>query len=110
MHNSISKLMLCLLAFASSFSVFAQEQTITGKVTDGETKEILPGVNVLIKGTSQGTTTDANGEFKMSVQSGAVLICSFIGYETLEVPVGNQTALSIALTIDTRSLEEVVVV
>lgn len=110
MHNSISKLMLCLLFFASSLPVFGQEQTITGKVTDNDTKEILPGVNVLIKGTNQGTTTDANGNFNINVQSGAVLICSFIGYETLEIPVGNQTTLNITLTIDTRALEEVVVV
>ncbi len=112
MRNSTSKLMFSLLLLLISFLGFAQEKLIKGKLTDDETKESLPGVNILVKGTNLGTTTDANGDFQLSVSGdGVVLVCSFIGYTTLEVPVGaNQTSFNISLSQDIRALEEVVVV
>ena len=111
MQNSISKLMFSFLFLSASFFVWAQEKQIKGKVTDGDTKENLPGVNILVKGTSRGTVTDTNGDFQLTIANDdAILVCSFIGYQTLEVPVANQTTLNVTLAQDTRALEEVVVV
>lgn len=84
-------------------------QDITGTITD-ENGEALPGVNVVEKGTTNGTLTDAAGKFKLSVKSDkAVLSISFIGYASQEIVVGTQTSLSIKMTTDTKILNEVVV-
>ncbi|WP_232065196.1 SusC/RagA family TonB-linked outer membrane protein [Rhodocytophaga rosea] len=83
---------------------------ISGKVTDDQ-GEGLPGVNVLLKGTTSGTTTDSEGDFTLSAPDGnGILVFSFIGYLTKEVPVNNQATLNVALAADVQSLEEVVVV
>ncbi|QJW92232.1 TonB-dependent receptor [Spirosoma taeanense] len=84
--------------------------TVSGKVVDAQSQP-LPGVTVTIKGTTRGTTTDANGSFQLSVADNqAVLVFSFIGFATQEVVVGNQTSLTITLAEDTQTLNEVVVV
>ncbi len=83
---------------------------ISGVVTD-EQNLSLPGVNVLEKGTTNGTTTDTNGAFSLTVDNeNSILVFSFIGFQTQEVPVGTRTDFSISLTPDVQSLEEVVVV
>lgn len=83
---------------------------ITGTVTD-ENGQSLPGVNVLEKGTTNGTTTDVAGNFSLSVQGpNSVLVFSFIGYVSQEVVVGNRTSVSVSLTQDVTSLDEVVIV
>jgi TonB-linked SusC/RagA family outer membrane protein len=82
--------------------------TIKGVVKD-ETGLTLPGVSVIIKGTTNGTQTDVNGKFTLSVSPGDVLIFSFVGYATKEVVIGNQTTLDIVLSTDAKSLNEVVV-
>jgi len=70
----------------------------------------LPGVNVTLKGTVRGTTTDAEGRYQLSVpDAGAVLVFSFIGYEKMEVPVGNRTTIDVTLTESSSTLDEVVV-
>jgi TonB-linked SusC/RagA family outer membrane protein len=103
--------MFSLLFLSASFLVSAQEKEVSGKVRASETTEGLPGVNILLKGTNVGTTTDSNGDFHLRVPSGdAVLVFSFIGYEALEIPVGSQTSFDISLKQDIRALEEVVVV
>jgi TonB-linked SusC/RagA family outer membrane protein len=84
--------------------------TVSGKVVD-EQNQALPGVNVIEKGTTNGTTTDAEGVFSLAVANeSSTLVFSFIGYESLEVQVGAQTTLAISLTPDVKSLEEIVVV
>ena len=84
--------------------------TVSGKVTDESGAE-LPGVNVLVKGTQRGTTTDSNGEYSLSVpDQNAVVVFSFVGYETTEMPVGNNTSLNVSLKVDIKALGEVVVV
>ncbi|WP_229203972.1 TonB-dependent receptor [Dyadobacter alkalitolerans] len=94
---------------ASSLNI-KKDIVIKGQVTDSENSP-LPGVSVLVKGTSEGSLTDENGNFKISVDSeSGVLIFSYIGFQTREVPVGNNTSLTIALKEDTKSLSEVVVV
>jgi TonB-dependent starch-binding outer membrane protein SusC len=82
---------------------------ITGQVTD-ETGSPLPGVNIIEKGTSNGTTSDATGNYRLTVDEKATLIFSFIGYLTQEVQVNNQTTLNVSMAQDVKALEEVVVV
>ncbi|WP_084137953.1 SusC/RagA family TonB-linked outer membrane protein [Chryseolinea serpens] len=101
-------LALCL-AMLSGQHAFAQI-SVSGKVTSND-KEALPGVNVLVKGTSQGTTTDANGDYKLIVPSAeSVLMFSFVGYLTEEVTVGTQTNVEVMMMPDLVSLQEVVVI
>ncbi|CAG5002315.1 TonB-dependent receptor P3 [Dyadobacter sp. CECT 9275] len=84
-------------------------ETIKGKVTDDK-GAVLPGVNILVKGSQQGTTTDVDGVFSIDVPStNAVLVFSFVGYKVQEVQLGNSTNLEVKMEIDTKSLNEVVV-
>jgi TonB-linked SusC/RagA family outer membrane protein len=90
---------------------FAQAQNVTGKITDGEGNTPLPGASIVVKGTSVGTTTDANGEYSIAVEDpNTTLVFSFIGYATQEIQVGGRTRIDITLAPDVQSLEEVVVV
>ncbi|GAB4000295.1 TonB-dependent receptor [Spirosoma daeguense] len=85
-------------------------RAITGRVTD-EKGEALPGVSIILKGTQQGTVTDAKGAFSMDVlNENSVLVFSFVGYMSQEVTVSSQASLEITLKVDQRSLNEVVVV
>src|ERR1700744_5832483 len=81
---------------------------IGGTVTD-ENKQPLPGVTVLLKGTTKGTVTDVNGRFLFTVTKGDVLTIKFLGYVSQDVTVDNQINLNIALVSDNKSLNEVVV-
>jgi TonB-linked SusC/RagA family outer membrane protein len=83
---------------------------VSGKVTDDQGVS-LPGVNVLVKGTAVGTTTDANGDYTLNVEDGSgTLVFSFIGYDTKEIPIANQTRIDVQLDTDITTLGEVVVV
>lgn len=82
---------------------------VSGTVTD-ETGATLPGVNILEKGTTNGTTTDANGKYRISVNENAVLIFSFIGFNTEEREVGTQSTIDVMLTPSVSALSEIVVV
>ncbi|HEX8428646.1 SusC/RagA family TonB-linked outer membrane protein [Hymenobacter sp.] len=88
----------------------AQNRNITGRVTDSATGQGLPGVTVLAKGTTIGASTNADGSYSLSVPATATtLTFSFIGYTTLERPIGDASALNVALATDTKQLGEVVV-
>lgn len=88
---------------------FAQERTVSGTVKD-ETGAMLPGVNVLVKGTASGTATDANGEFRITVpDESASLVFSFVGYQTTEVAVGSRSNIDVSLKPDVQTLTELVV-
>ncbi|WP_091538912.1 SusC/RagA family TonB-linked outer membrane protein [Thermoflexibacter ruber] len=93
----------------SSFS-YAQKR-VSGKVTDSDGGAALPGVTVLVKGTSSGTATDADGNYSISVPAGSsdVLVFSFVGYKTQEVAIGNQSTINVSLVADVTALQEVVV-
>lgn len=106
------KKILLLFAFVACFvgSTLAQERAVSGKVTDSETGSPMPGVNILIKGTSQGTVTSADGSYKLTVSGSATLVFTFIGFEAQEVAVGTQTTIDIAMKSDVDVLSEVVVV
>ena len=104
--------LLYLLAFllSSSWVAFGQNQTITGKVTD-EKGEALIGVNIIVKETNKGTTTNVDGKYTLSVPgSSSKIIYTFVSYESREVTVGNQSIINVSLTPDAKSLSEVIVV
>ncbi|NBB18644.1 SusC/RagA family TonB-linked outer membrane protein [Runella sp. CRIBMP] len=88
--------------------VIAQEKSITGKVV-ADDGSALPGVNIIIKGTTRGTNTDAEGNFKINVPANARLLFSYVGFTGQEIIVGNQTTLNVKLLPDASNLEEVVV-
>ncbi len=95
----------------SSVDVDIKETIISGKIVDASTQEPLPGVNILIKGTTRGTSTDSQGNFSLEVDDeNTVLVFSFIGYTTQEVTVGNRTSVDISLVSDAQALGEVVVI
>ncbi|MEN7550704.1 TonB-dependent receptor [Rapidithrix thailandica] len=101
-------LMYCLLA---STALLAQERhVISGAVTDGESGEPLPGVTILVKGTTEGTTTDFEGKYKLEAPSEGVLVFSAIGYQSQEVSVGDQSMINITMSVDVTKLDEVVVI
>ncbi len=105
------KSMLLLLLAIAGTVVFGQERGISGSVSDRSTGESLPGASVLIKGTSIGSITDVDGKFTLNVPPGEnTLVVSYIGYETVEMPVGNQSVFNIQLVASKTSLQEVVVV
>ncbi|MDQ4139022.1 MAG: TonB-dependent receptor, partial [Bacteroidota bacterium] len=108
--STILKLSCFVIVFLSTLSFsFAQTQ-VTGKVTD-ENGEGIPGATVLVKGTTTGATTDPNGSYTLNAPNrNGVLVVSFIGYQTREVPINNQSTLNISLTPDTKALDEVVVI
>ncbi|QHW01234.1 SusC/RagA family TonB-linked outer membrane protein [Spirosoma endbachense] len=84
--------------------------TIKGKVIAQEDRISLPGVNISVKGTTTGTTTDADGNYTINVPSQeSTLIFSFLGYIPQEIPVGNQTTINVTLAVDSKVLNEVVV-
>lgn len=98
------------MLFCSWVTAVAQDREVTGKVSSSEDGSPLPGVNVVLKGTTNGTVTDINGDFKLIVpSSGGSLIFSFIGLKTAEVAIGDQTTISISLSQDVAELAEVVV-
>ena len=113
MRNSILRkigiLPLLLFGFAISFA-FGQERTITGNVTSEE-EGAIPGVNILIQGTSQGTVTGVDGNYSLVVPGpDAVLVFSSIGFTTQTVNVGGQSTIDVVLLPDVTALDEIVVI
>ncbi len=91
-------------------TVSGQARTVTGKVTDGDTGESIPGANVVIQGTSTGTVTDIEGNFSIEVPGPeTVLVISFVGYVSQEITVGNQSHVDIVLRPNVTALDEIVV-
>ena len=110
MVNFTIKLVGAFFLFSISFLSYAQERTVKGKVTDAGNGERLPGVNIIIKGTNNGTTSNADGDYSIAVPSDdAVLIFSFIGFTSQEATVTNKTVMNINLSADLKQLDEVVV-
>ncbi|GAB3223441.1 SusC/RagA family TonB-linked outer membrane protein [Spirosoma arcticum] len=103
-------LLLVLLLIASTTPVaLAQNRAVTGTVTAAEDNAILPGVSVTVKGTSDGTTTGANGRYQLTIPRNATLVFSSIGFVTQETPVGAGSVVDVRLAVDVRVLGEVVV-
>lgn len=100
---------ICLLFL--TVNSFAQGITITGKVTDAETKETIPAVNIGVKGTNLRTATNANGTYTLAnVKANSILVFTYIGYKQQEITLSGQTVLNVELTTDYSKLGEVVVV
>lgn len=109
-YSSSGRFLLQMMLVLWSAVAIAQTKTVSGKVTAQEDNSSLPGVNVVVKGTSIGTTTDASGAFSLTTtEASPTLVFSFIGYTTAEVAVGNRTTIDLAMVADVKSLQEVVV-
>jgi TonB-linked SusC/RagA family outer membrane protein len=106
MKTKLNGFLTLLLALMVQIS-FAQEKTVTGKVSDASGP--LPGVTVLIKGTKTGTQTDFDGNYSIKANTGAVLQFSFVGMKTVDQTVGTSNSINIVMQEDAQSLEEVVV-
>ena len=101
-------LAVALAMLMSCISVWAQGQSLTGKVTDGAGNP-LPGVSVLVKGTNRGATSAADGTYKIDVPANAKIIFSYVGFSSKEETPGSRSTLDVVLMEDSRQLEEVVV-
>lgn len=104
-------LLMLVASFVVVTSAIAQERTVSGKVTSTEDGSTLPGVNVVIKGTTTGTVTDGDGNYKLNVPaSGGSLVFSFIGLQTSEIVIGDRSVVDVSLALDVTQLSEVVVI
>lgn len=101
---------MAILLFLVPSEVFAQKLTVSGFVKEAATNEPVPGAVVMVKGTSVGTSTDANGAYTIKADANAVLVCQLFGYKTVEVNVSKRTKLDIILQEDTQMLDATVVV
>jgi hypothetical protein len=113
MNNAYFSTRLVLPVLAGLVAQVAQAQTrdVSGRVTAASTKEALPGVTIVVKGTTIGTSTGTAGEFTLQVPDNATLVVSYVGFAQQEVPVkAGTTNLTITLAEDTKALDEVVVV
>ncbi|MEO1655729.1 MAG: carboxypeptidase-like regulatory domain-containing protein, partial [Bacteroidota bacterium] len=99
---------LLLLSVCVGLQAHAQEITVTGQVTD-QNGESLPGVYILIKGSTQGTVTDYDGKFSITADANATLVAQFLGYSSQEIPIGNQSTINIQMTEQAQDLDEIVV-
>ena len=97
-----------VLLLCASLSAFSQK-AFSGKITSSDDGSGVPGVNVLEKGTSNGTVSDADGNFTINVGNNATLVFSAVGYTTQEIAVGTQTSINVSLATDVTSLSEIVV-
>lgn len=131
-RNVLMGIMVCLLCFQFStavseipralmeveatetvWTVFEEDIAdipISGTVTDAETGDPIPGVNVLVKGTTSGTITDVAGNFNIDVDQGAILVFSSVGFKSMEVPVRSGSVINVSLQADITALSEIVVV
>ena len=108
MKSQILRILVLVLGF--TLTINGQQGTITGSVTDSNSNDPLPGVNVIVKNTTNGTNTDFNGNFSVdNVKPGDILVFSYIGYKTYEYSVGDSFNVSISLDEDIEALEQVVV-
>ncbi len=102
-------ILVILMSCLAMVSAWAQENSISGKLTSSEDQRPLPGVSIVVKGTATGTITDANGNFKINAAPNATLVFSYVGFTTQEFQVNNQTSVSVVLASDSKQLNEVVV-
>ena len=105
------KIRLLLFLFVSStLSMYSQQNQVSGTVLSSEDNLPIVGANVLLKGQNSGTSTDFDGNYQISAEKGAVLVFSYIGFETQEVILAGQKSIQIVLEPNTAALEEIVVV
>ena len=102
-------LFISLLLMVTGINTFAQEKQILGVVTSSEDGSPLPGVNIAVRGTNRGTTTGADGSYKISVGGQSTLVFSFVGFQAQTVNVVDRTTINVVMKTEVGSLEEVVV-
>ncbi|RZV56333.1 MAG: SusC/RagA family TonB-linked outer membrane protein, partial [Flavobacteriaceae bacterium] len=109
MKLKITMLLALFLALTTQFS-FAQENTVTGTVTSASDGLPLPGVNVIVQGTSRGVQTDFDGNYSIRAGSSETLVFSFVSMKNVERLVGSNSVINITMEDDIAALDEVVVV
>lgn len=110
-NKRLKKTLLLIFGFLFALNLSAQEKNITGIVKSNEDGMVLPGVNVIVKGTKKGASTDFDGNYRISVESNnVILVFSYIGFKTKEVPVTSNTVINVSLETDSSALNEVVVI
>src|SRR5690606_13191198 len=108
MKTKFSGILTLLLAFVVHLT-YAQEKTVSGTIIDNNGLPI-PGATVLVKGTSNGTSSDFDGNYSINANQGATLVFSFVGYTSKEVAVGASNTINVTLEEDVQALEEVLIV
>ncbi|WP_373176732.1 SusC/RagA family TonB-linked outer membrane protein [Bacteroides eggerthii] len=106
--RSLLAFWLCMLGIAQT--MFAQNIQVSGTITDGDLKETLIGVNVLLDGSSTGVISDIDGNYTINAPADGVLVFSFVGLDTKRVPINGRTRIDIVMSSNMQELEEVVVV
>ncbi len=109
-HVQVFSVLFLFLIFTSAFQAFGQNIQISGKVTDASTGQTLPGVSILVKSTTIGTTTGLNGRYSLQAKIGSKLVFSYIGYQTQTIVVGQQKIIDVVMKPTATGLNEVVVV
>ena len=110
LKSLVKTTLMAITMLVSLSSTFAQDKTVTGKVTDASDGSGMPGVSVAVVGANKGTQSDVNGNYKLNVADNAKLVFSFVGYTKQEITVGSRSVIDVKLGADNKSLEEVVVV
>src|SRR5579871_5117405 len=106
-------LLLVLLFFvgAGGMKIMAQQREISGLIRSKDDKQPVPGANIVVQGTTRGTTTDVEGNFKLALEAGDnVIVISFIGYKTQNITIRQQSTFAIELESEAANLQEVIVV
>ncbi len=106
----LSKVLFSMFFVLMGIQMLAQDRTVTGRVTASDDGSGIPGASISIKGTSKGTSSDADGNYKITVSGSSVLTFSSVGFNSQDVTVGNKSQINVALAADTKALTEVVVV
>ena len=108
--NKIAAILWCMVSLVCMASASAQNATVSGMVT-GANGEPVIGANVVVEGTTQGITTNVDGDYTLTnVPANATLVVSYLGYKTEKIPVGNKTRIDVTLREDTAEIEGVMVV
>src|SRR6478736_793702 len=110
MHPKLKRTPFLFFLLLSCSMVFAQQRTITGNISDRDTREPLAGATVSIKGTDRVVVTDTKGDFSIPASEESVLKITMVGYEYQEIPVGKLSNISVRLSVDNKKMDEVVVV
>ncbi len=107
----MKKQIFTILLLIITTGIFAQQKTITGRVTDSDTKSAIPGVSVVLKGTSEGVMTDFEGKYSITIpdKKETALIFSYVGYVSQTITVGNKTVINAELKIESAQIDEVIV-
>jgi TonB-linked SusC/RagA family outer membrane protein len=106
--GGLLSLLLCAVFLLTNVAQ-AQDRRVTGRVVSGKDQQAIPGVNILIKNTQVGTTTDANGNFSLNTPPNATLVISAIGFTGREITIGNQSQVNVTLQEGEQNLNEVIV-